>query len=416
MGRKWIALLLALALVTALAACGREQTGETVPEEPTETEQTTPETTPEEETSEETGTEQVPDSSEEEKESVRTAAAISYRSENHMDDNDFLLLQEHLALVQVSLENVEAADAVNAVLQSAYDERAAAAKTLLERAKSDKASAAEYGEAFSGYAITDQVEVTRLDESVLSLVLTAVDATGGAHGTTSARTLNFNLSTGRQLTLADLTEDQAALEARLAEAIAAEIAADPDSYYPNAADLLDDLVTDGTWYFSDEGLVVLCDPYYLAPFAAGVLHFTVPYADLADLMAPSWMPAEHEASDGTLNIGLAGDASAAEADLKATISESGTEMMLSSTGTVYDLRVQGVSSSDGVTWFAGSEYLALNRLTEGENVLVTAMLPDVMTNVMVTYTAADGSTAAWGILESGKDGSVFLTELENVVF
>ena len=41
---------------------------------------------------------------------------------------------------------------------------------------------------------------------------------------------------------------------------------------------------------------------------------------------------------------------------------------------------------------------------------LTAMLPDVMTNVMISYTA-DGETVYRGIGESGKDGSVFFLEL-----
>lgn len=419
MGRKWIALLLTLALLMALAACGGDAAEETTPEVPEESGETVPETTPEkteEENSDETGTEAVPDSSEEEKVPARTAVAVLAQEANRMDDDGLLLLLENLALVQVTLDNTDVSNAINAALQAAYDSRVSAAAALLEQAKADKADADEYGGVFSGYAITDQVETARLDETVLSLVMTAVDATGGAHGTTSARTMNFDLATGKQLSLADLTEDQAALEARLAETIAAEIAADPDSYYPGAADQAGDLVTDSAWCFTDEGMTVLVDPYVLAPFAAGVLRFTVPYDQLADLLDAKWLPQAHEPSDGTLDIALEGEPSLPTVVLGIPVDKDGTQMVLYAEGTVYDLRLRGVSSSDGVTWFAGSEYLAVNRLTEGEGVLIRAMLPDVMTNVMVTYTAADGSTAAWGILQSGKDGSVFLTELEDVIY
>ena len=60
--------------------------------------------------------------------------------------------------------------------------------------------------------------------------------------------------------------------------------------------------------------------------------------------------------------------------------------------------------------------MALNRLDEGAGVAITAILPDVMTNLMVTYTAEDGTTAEYGIFQSGKDGSVFLLELDQVLF
>lgn len=420
MGKKWIALILALALLLALAACGGDAAEETTPEVPGGSGETVPETTPEkteEENSDETGTETVPDSSEEEKNlPERMAVSVLTRRTEHRDDDGTLLLLEDLDLVQVTLPNSDATNAVLGVMDQLYQQRTAEAANLLEQARSDKAAAAEYGSEFNGYAATDQTETTRLDDTVLSLVLTENNFTGGVHGNASARAMNFDLATGRQLTLDDLTSDRAALEARLAGAIAAEIAADPDSYYPGAADQLDGLVTDDKWCFTDEGMAVLVDPYILAPFAAGVLRFTVPYDQLADLLDAKWLPQAHEPSDGTLDIALEGEPSLPTVVLGIPVDSDGTQMVLYAEGTVYDLRLRAVSSSDGVTWYAGSEYLAVNRLTEGEGVLIRAMLPDVMTNVMVTYTAADGSTAAWGILQSGKDGSVFLTELEDVIF
>ena len=42
------------------------------------------------------------------------------------------------------------------------------------------------------------------------------------------------------------------------------------------------------------------------------------------------------------------------------------------------------------------------------------MLPDVMTNVMISYATADG-TVYRGIGESGKDGSVFFLDLDVVI-
>lgn len=417
MGRTWIALLLALAMLLTMAACGQKAAEETAPETPEQTEET--DTTPSEPESEdggqtETETPQTPEETEEA--SPWTAVDILSRKNLHQDDDGSLLLQEDLDLVQVTLPDSDATNAVNGVMEQLYQDRSAAAAALLEQAKADKAAAAEYGGSFSGYAMTDQTETARLDETVLSLVLTATDATGGVHGNASARTVNFELSTGRQLTLSDLTADRAALTARLTEAVAAEIAADPDSYFPGAADQLDGLVTDDNWCFTDEGLTVLFDPYVLAPFAAGVLRFTVPYDQLSDLLDAQWLPQDREPASGSLNLVLEGDPAAPMVVVGIPVSEDGTHMTLYATGTVQDLRIRAVSSSDGVTWYAGSEYFAMNRLTEGEGVLVAAMLPDAMTNLMVTYTAEDGSTAAYGVFQSGKDGSVFLTPLDQVIF
>ena len=415
MGRKWIARLLVLSLLLALTACSRDAAEEQAgPEDTSQTEQTVPaQETPEETQEEET--EPAPDTSEEEPEPVRTAVTMEPCRALRYDDDGSLLVQENLALIRVDLADTAAAAAVNGVLGQHYDQRVDEAAALLEQARADKASAAQYGGAFNGYAITDEAETTRLDDGVLSLVLTTVDATGGAHGSTSAQAWNFDLTTGNQLTLGDLAADREALVTRLTDAIAAEIAADPEAYYSNAADLLESLVTDGAWCLTDDGVTVLCEPYYLAPFAAGVLRFTVAYDDLEDLLDPRWLPQEPAASEGSLTVSRSEEAGAPSVDLGVQVDEGGTEMVLSADGTVTDLRVRQVSSSDGATWYAGSEYLALNRLDPGVGVGVTAMLPDAMTNLMVTYTEADGTTAAYGIFDSGKDGSVFLQPLESVV-
>ena len=49
-----------------------------------------------------------------------------------------------------------------------------------------------------------------------------------------------------------------------------------------------------------DGRLVLADPYLMAPYAAGVLRFTVPYADLAGIVADGFLPAEDAEENLTL--------------------------------------------------------------------------------------------------------------------
>ena len=49
-------------------------------------------------------------------------------------------------------------------------------------------------------------------------------------------------------------------------------------------------LNDAYFYLNDEGMVIYYQPDTLAPYAAGLLEFTLPYADLQDLLAISPIP------------------------------------------------------------------------------------------------------------------------------
>ncbi len=414
--RKWIAMLLALSLVWSLAACG----GADTPEQPAEDGQpagTDPETPdPEPDTEAPSEPETDPDvPAEEETAAPLAALQVTTGSVQHTDDAGSLLLQENLLEASVTLaDGGEAEAAINEALSAYHAYREAQAASCLEMAREAQAASAETGLPFTGYAVTDQADAGRVDGAVVSVVFTAVDNTGGAHGNTAATAMNFEAATGRQLTVADLGDDREALNGAVTAAVEAAIAANPEGYYPYAADEAASLLTDGGWYFSDQGLTVLCDPYRMAPYAAGVLRFTVPYAELTGILADDWMPGTAAEGGGTPEAALAEDG-VPDAIAAVTADEGGSPIAVTTDGPLRDVRVRRVSSTDGETWYAGALCLYLNRLLPGETVSVAAMLPDAMTNLMLTC-ETDNGTACYGFFQSGKDGSVFLLPLEQVVF
>ena len=418
--RRWIAMLLALGLLGAMDASSGEEPAapsgdtEAVAEEPAGPEAPEEPEEPSEQPSEpsEAPGEELP---EEPAPSAEPAAALTVTAHPAMryDEQGNLLLQENLMEASVALEEPASASAINDSLAAWYAARQEQAAQCLEQARKDQAYNAQAGIPFYGYAVTDQIDAGRMDGAVISVVRTTVDNTGGVHGITAVEARNFDAADGRQLTLSDVAADQAALSSAVADAVTAAVAADPEAYYPNAGDQAGQLLREGSWYFSRDGLTVLADPYLMAPYAAGVLRFTVPYADLAGIVADGFLPAEDAAADGTPAAALADDG--LTPDVSLTVDEGGERIAVTADGLLQDVRVRRVSSSDGLTWYAGNVCLYRNRLDAGESILVTAMLPDAMTNLMLTCETADG-TACYGFFQSGKDGSVFLEPLENVVF
>ncbi len=411
MKRRMLALVALLAVLLTACAKGDDQqtvTGVTEPDQ-TGTEEKNEEISQEDVTKPEDVT-----SIEQEVLSPVASVRMELNRSDVTDDDGTVLCYGNLTRPEVFIEGGEvAAAAINDVLMAQAAERHAAVQSAAQQAKTDRPLLEETG-GFNGYSVSDLVTVARLDGKTVSLLWSASDNLGGAHDSTLTTAWVFDVATGDRLGLKDVTGDYDALAQLLTERVAAEISAAPDRYFSQAAEQIPQLLETGSWYFSDQGLVLLAPPELLAPYAAGTLEFTVSYADLEELLDQQWMPAEAVDSQGEPQIALQTDDGAPAATMAVQADDSGAEMVLWTDGVLEDFRIWRVTSSDGVTWYRGGCCYAADRLEEGQAVGLTAMLPDVMTNVMISYTA-DGETVYRGIGESGKDGSVFFLELDTVI-
>ena len=137
-----------------------------------------------------------------------------------------------------------------------------------------------YGESMS-YRVAFQTE--RLASVVRSYYANSV--TGAAHPANYQFSETFDLSTGDKLTLGDCFTDAAAGRERVLDLLAAKGA---DAGYSREA--LEAELNDAYFYLTEEGLVIYYQPDTLAPYAAGLLEFILPYADLGDLLALDSIP------------------------------------------------------------------------------------------------------------------------------
>lgn len=277
MKKRIFALIMALCLVFALAACGQADTEES--HAPAESEEPAGSETP-------AGTEE-PEESE-------APEALSAE----------VTLEEELSTVEEDGVTYMAAQSVapNVNIEGADEAAQAIASVLAERLTVPQEDIDEYAdmarehydtldeterESFGGYSIRYSAEVKR-SEGVLSVLCTRTEYTGGAHDNTSVFGLTFDLSTGALLSAADIAADYEGLCAKVAESVSAQaeeleegtITGDLDAY---AGGVLDT----EKWYLDGEGLVVFAAPDELAPHAAGTIVFTIPYTELEGLLNES---------------------------------------------------------------------------------------------------------------------------------
>ena len=277
MKKRIFALIMALCLVFALAACGQAETEESPA--PAESEEPAGSETP-------AGTEEPEEG--EAPEALNAEVTLEEELSTVEEDGVTYMTAQSVA-PNVTIEGAdEAAQAIASVLserltvpQEDIDEYSAMAREHYDTLDETER------ESFGGYSIRYSAEVKR-SEGVLSVLCTRTEYTGGAHDNTSVFGLTFDLSTGALLSAADIAADYEGLCAKVAESVAAQaeeleegtITGDLDAY---AGGVLDT----EKWYLDGEGLVVFAAPDELAPHAAGTIVFTIPYSELEGLLNDS---------------------------------------------------------------------------------------------------------------------------------
>lgn len=113
-------------------------------------------------------------------------------------------------------------------------------------------------------------------DDLLSLSLTYYQYTGGAHGMTEMETLNINTGTGEKLALKDFFKPGDDYQNIILEGVHKQMAADPDVYFPDAAEKLTAIPADQPFYIEDGHVVVYFGLYELAPYSSGIPEFKVP--------------------------------------------------------------------------------------------------------------------------------------------
>ena len=134
--------------------------------------------------------------------------------------------------------------------------------------------------------------------TTLSVVITASVFDGGIHDYSYSFALNFDLSDGSLFTPAAVFNVTASKYlSEIYDRIYAEIDIDSEKYYSQYKDFIEQYslyITNEAysplsipldrWYFSEEGLSVLYNPYEIATYSEGIITFTISYDDIGSIL------------------------------------------------------------------------------------------------------------------------------------
>lgn len=114
------------------------------------------------------------------------------------------------------------------------------------------------------------------DEKILSFFIDYYQISGGAHGITTRKPYNINISTGEKLELKDLFKKGYDYKKFINEAIQKEINKNPEYYFTGKEGF--NGIKDNQSFYIKDGKLIIHFPYYeIAPYAGGMPEFQIPY-------------------------------------------------------------------------------------------------------------------------------------------
>ncbi|MBR9845048.1 MAG: DUF3298 and DUF4163 domain-containing protein [Algicola sp.] len=126
-------------------------------------------------------------------------------------------------------------------------------------------------------------EVTYRSPEVISIAINSYLDTGGAHGNTNVRFFNFHPQTGKLYSKAELISNvknlSELIEAKLMNEVTSGSNQPMEDFFFGK-----DFQLPETLGYSDEGLIVLYNPYEIASYSQGIIEFTIPYSEISSFL------------------------------------------------------------------------------------------------------------------------------------
>jgi len=343
----------------------------------------------------------------------RVSVTVQRTQKAEKDETGDVLLNWDISQPSVDIDGDPAASAaVNEVL----DQRSAAlmqdGAQYVEWAKEDRQSG-DSAEAWTPYGIWRYYGAGRVDSAVVSLNCTDVSSTGGAHPNSAMSGITFDVATGERLTLATLSDNEEALRSVVTGELKRQVSERGDELYDNATEAAETLLDEDDWYLSGDGLEVLCNEYIMAPRAAGVLKFTIPYTLLSGVLKPEYLQPVRDASAGEIRASFAETSKLTGFRIdRLTVDAGGVAVAFTATGLVRNLRISEAVWNESVTACSeGRLWYACSAMGPEDAAVVTTVIPEGMPNLVLAYSAPDSSERRYALSQSGKDGSLLLVDV-----
>ncbi len=246
------------------------------------------------------------------------------------------------------------------------------------------------------YTLSESIRSTWISESVVSLYFYTYDYLGGTHPYTTRTGVNFDVATGAVLSLSELLDDaEGFYEAAEQEILACLAANYSGGLYADYEECVADFLRgEGNFYLDAEGLHLIFDTYTLGAYALGAIEISLPYAEYG-----RYLKAEYCGSSGSCVGELSADTTIpwglSSGEAAVTVSaESGEYGEYTLIVCLDDMRL------NLGTYYGSACHACILRRTDGRNFLLVDA--DYASNDYVTF-----------VIELTEEGPVLCDELED---
>lgn len=151
-------------------------------------------------------------------------------------------------------------------------------KNLLDEAKKAYRESMKPEYPFRPFQAQTVYQVHTLNPDLLSLTMDMYQYTGGAHGMTVRKSFNYNLKTGKMLGYQDLFKACVNYKEVIVHHVRDQIIKNPNVYFKEAMETVKGFTDEQPFYITPKGIVVVYGLYEIAPYAAGIQEFLVPFS------------------------------------------------------------------------------------------------------------------------------------------
>ena len=266
----------------------------------------------------------------------------------------------------------------------------------------------------SAFSMSRTIRSERADSSIVSLRI--VDR--ASLGTTSTLKISgstFNSQTGEEIKLADLSDSSEKIVNAVSEKILVSFNEDPKYqgvfFNEGYSETIKSLVSDGHWYLSADGIVIIANPGEIADAAAGFYEFTVSYDELGDVINKDFIPSSDlSGSEGDVSVAFTADSKASDLTLLGSAAATDIKsLLLSASGNVYDLDVYTINYNESAkTYTLVQQVLACSDMSDGAALAINAELEGTTPTMVVRFKLADGTNEI-RLLSLDENGAVKVT-------
>lgn len=133
---------------------------------------------------------------------------------------------------------------------------------------------------FNKYSAYETFKVKYNKNDLLSIPVRYYQYTGGANGLEVQRGYTFNLKNGKLLQLPNLFEKGFDYKKIISAAVLKQMKAHSDIYFPDAIKNFKGISGNQPYYIENGNLVIFYGPFEIAPHAAGIPEFKIPFSSL----------------------------------------------------------------------------------------------------------------------------------------